>query len=647
MTMLISSAAYYPLDHERDQIRLLVLQPGEGGAPVEVELICASLADDPEYEALSYVWGSPEITSTVHLIVPEAPTRHDLHSSLVLDFQVTTNLESALRHLRRKEETRVLWADALCINQNNATEKIHQIRCMGDIYRKANRVCLWIGDEADNSDQAMELINTFHWPWTKLPERTMWYNGTWTAHWRALTYLVCRPYFTRRWIVQETALASSSIVHCGTRSTSWRALCKATMSLEGLIYQYRINQGPSRSQILRTHPFRDWNVARGSLKAWREGIAHVFDIEWALRTIVTQQQRPVLKQLLHIFRFKAVTDPRDAVYALLSLSKEAQYAQLEIEPSATFMDVFRETTKFSIRITQSLDIICQGFGFSTCSHPSSWVPRFYAIEEGPGCRCVKGDDLTMENQPEEFGSPTESLDAEVNLSPPRQGQSPYRASDFTVPNVSYEGPKLITKGFILDRVQSVLEPYRTGQNVRQIPRAWRDSVLALESVPVDECHQCLNESSSIPTMKFEAFWRTLITGRVPVKGASGTCSLFFQRWCEGDMLVTLPSVVAEHKTTELRPDAINRAIWNSIGGRRFIITESIRIGLAYERVHSGDLVCILFGCSVPVILRPAINVGHAGLFNFIGETYIHGVMNGGAMKGFRAGKYEEQDFNII
>jgi len=89
-----------------------------------------NLGDCPDYEALSYTWGS---------------SGTDIHIELDgQDSSIRPNLAYALAALRRSEP-RVLWVDALCINQNNIHERNHQVEQMGEIYRQARRVLAWLG----------------------------------------------------------------------------------------------------------------------------------------------------------------------------------------------------------------------------------------------------------------------------------------------------------------------------------------------------------------------------------------------------------------------------------------------------------------------------------------------------------------------
>lgn len=85
------------------------------------------------YEALSYVWGKP---SSRHLI-----------SCNNKEFAIGQNLETALRRLRSNSVARVVWIDAICINQDDLDERSSQLQIMGDIYSQAQDVVIWLGDD--------------------------------------------------------------------------------------------------------------------------------------------------------------------------------------------------------------------------------------------------------------------------------------------------------------------------------------------------------------------------------------------------------------------------------------------------------------------------------------------------------------------
>lgn len=137
--------SYRPLSP--DSIRLLRLLPSEErNAPIQCQLIDYSLQKPGRhpYDALSYVWGSTDNPRFISV------GKHDL--------PVTENLHKALSHLRYDKFERILWVDALCINQEDEREKERQIPLMPRIYGQATSVIVWLGEAADNSDLAIEEI---------------------------------------------------------------------------------------------------------------------------------------------------------------------------------------------------------------------------------------------------------------------------------------------------------------------------------------------------------------------------------------------------------------------------------------------------------------------------------------------------------
>ncbi|KAI1748690.1 heterokaryon incompatibility protein-domain-containing protein [Xylaria castorea] len=138
-----------------DHIRILSLAASETFTdPIHVSLSIASLGNQPTYEALSYCWGD---ASDKRLIFCDSRP-----------FPVGQNLEEALRHLRQSEGARVLWIDAICINQNDLAERASQVKLMHHIYQTASRVLVWLGDHAAHSDLVFPLCERMMETWSDL-----------------------------------------------------------------------------------------------------------------------------------------------------------------------------------------------------------------------------------------------------------------------------------------------------------------------------------------------------------------------------------------------------------------------------------------------------------------------------------------------
>ena len=100
----------------------------------------------PAYHALSYTWGNASKDTTISI--------NDI------DFLVPQNLSNALNTLANVCND-FIWADAICINQEDDAEKSLEVAQMGKVYENARRVLIWLGDTDEESDRAFRLFNGF------------------------------------------------------------------------------------------------------------------------------------------------------------------------------------------------------------------------------------------------------------------------------------------------------------------------------------------------------------------------------------------------------------------------------------------------------------------------------------------------------
>lgn len=165
-------------------IRLLRLLPhGDRYAPIQCQLFdypMQELEDGPHmYEALSYVWGSSEKPHTVSI---DGNT-----------MAITANLHEVLVRLRDRMIERTLWIDAICIDQSNTTERGDQIRHMAEIYCKANRVIVWLGESANDSDQVLKSIRV-------AADEEVPRSSDNNVDGQAILTMLKRPWFRRIWV---------------------------------------------------------------------------------------------------------------------------------------------------------------------------------------------------------------------------------------------------------------------------------------------------------------------------------------------------------------------------------------------------------------------------------------------------------------
>ena len=227
----MSSSLYQPLETPRST-RLLTLLPDAPGSSLRAKLVAVDLTTKPFYDAISYTWG--EDTSTIPITINDTPVpiRHNL-----FDF---------LTQLRRHGQLAPLWVDAISISQTDCVEKSQQVAIIGDIFRQARSVLMWVGQHAHDSESLFK-------PWL-CPPRTcpvipkeferskvnskLWWIANKQIHitpeqqfrrfevWLAF---LRRSYWTRLWIIQEVILARTLVVHCGDMRWSWEEVVSARM----------------------------------------------------------------------------------------------------------------------------------------------------------------------------------------------------------------------------------------------------------------------------------------------------------------------------------------------------------------------------------------------------------------------------------
>ena len=153
---------YSPLS-QHGNIRLVRLLPHKDErAPIQCQLFEYPLQELSQqathlYEALSYVWGSEEDKQPIYIHSSDG-NGDNCSAGNFRCLRVTTNLHAALSHIRDRLMDRVLWIDAICINQENNEEKGRQVQSMAKVYASANRVIVWLGEAAGDTDGAFEAL---------------------------------------------------------------------------------------------------------------------------------------------------------------------------------------------------------------------------------------------------------------------------------------------------------------------------------------------------------------------------------------------------------------------------------------------------------------------------------------------------------
>jgi hypothetical protein len=211
------SAIAYPgsgLDLD-DSFRLVQLQAGKDDDAIIIHLSAVRLSNSPPFEALSYVWGDPNETVSIKVIAVGAVEEF-------FDIPITINCHAALKRLRKNDGTRSLWIDAVCINQHLIPEKNHQLNLISRIYAQATRVVIYLGETADNSETALDWIREIDRP-SDFNERAQWDHELKVIKpdTENIEKLLARQWFSRIWVLQEVRFAKAATVVCGNKEVDW------------------------------------------------------------------------------------------------------------------------------------------------------------------------------------------------------------------------------------------------------------------------------------------------------------------------------------------------------------------------------------------------------------------------------------------
>lgn len=130
--------------------------------------------------------------------------------------------------LRKNAHEKLLWVDAICIDQSNEEEKTAQVRLMRTIYSEAEMVIIWLGKEVPTDRSGYELMQKVQSVLGRpdfeihdgsatqiLDLHALGLPGMREPAWDAAVKILSRPWFSRVWIVQELLVARRSICLCG------------------------------------------------------------------------------------------------------------------------------------------------------------------------------------------------------------------------------------------------------------------------------------------------------------------------------------------------------------------------------------------------------------------------------------------------
>lgn len=377
--------AYQPLPLSDEYIRQLILDPGQGDDPLSGKLVTTKLLDAPEFEAISYVWGANNRDRSILVGGRQLP--------------ITVSMEDALLQTRMPEKRRTLWADSICMNQEDNLEKSHQVAMMGQIYARSSRTlkCLGLHQRFQKySQDVVSLVDgvnnmmdrtfaspDFSWNWESFPfppeNEPLLRDEKWTS-WEELGRC---DWFRRGWVVQEAALAREAVVLWADAEIQWIRIFR---TYEWLVQRVRRLMPTGRLLIIPNAHRRTYAMRR-PLEA---------------KTLHFEENKDLLEpmptlEVLNAARTLDISEPKDSIYAFMSMpTSDNVFSHLDFKPDyrkgISHLDVYRDFALRYLQKTRDLDLLSyvehgdddlefrdQANGsespYSFLSFPS-WIPRW-------------------------------------------------------------------------------------------------------------------------------------------------------------------------------------------------------------------------------------------------------------------------------
>jgi len=656
---------------EADEVRLLVIKPGPESDEINAVLQVVSDYDlgvgEYDYEALSYHWGEGDTNHSIIIQEDWSAKTIKTLDELVLSkmaqegsrmsrLYVRPNLHSALKRLRHTDTPVVLWVDALCINQQDDKEKSMQVQKMNEIYRKAYNVCIWLGTEDPHlhSSKAMSFIKELI-DLKKLPKLLA--DDKYIHQWASLFQLLKWSWFSRRWVIQELALAQEATVHCGQSMVHWDDFRDAI----GIFHRYFKSLQPRLqesklvgSQISDLEPLGAKLLVEMTSELFRRRPNGKHEATMGLEKLVSQ---------LASF---STSDPRDTINCLRNISKELNSTRkLPLPPAPDYkqdlFQVYQSFLQWTIIDSKSMDIICRHWALR--EKDDEW-------DKGPTAapRLVKLPSWILTAEEGSYGAGEavfrgrKAGDSFVGL----PGEGSYCASGRSEPKVKFgdyiaepplasdatgipvsmsafdmaeSGMSLTAHGFLIGVVDWTSDPIPDGvipqRGIEKLGWTHEERSLAAPAAPDQLCRTLVagrgHNGKGVPTYYSRACLFCLLNetpnGHINTKelleadDIKGQQSIV-QDYLERVRAVTWNRVILQGRSDSERPDSPVSA---SPGTGELV-------GLGPPRTLVHDVIAILFGCSVPVILRPyRREPSLPPVYEFIGEAYIYGKMDGEAM----------------
>ncbi|KAH8680284.1 heterokaryon incompatibility protein-domain-containing protein [Ilyonectria robusta] len=615
---MVATASYKYQPLRANQIRLLKFVSDHGRRTSAVLQAFALDEPLPAYRCISYTWAIDE-TGTARTFALEIDEE---------TLPVLGSLGPFIQTLRAKDQLldgSWWWIDSICIDQANLEERAEQVQRINLIYGQAEITVVWLGIQSSDSDLAVDFVKFLEKTSRRhlsAPEaRALLETDSYRPHWKAFENFLSRKWWTRMWSVQEFVLSPRVSFWCGMRTASRVAVCLSILMAD-VCTSVGIKEKPCFTHA--NHRRRALMVYKASKKPGKPGA----------------EARLPLAALSAYFCCMDATDDRDRIYGLRGLATDQDL--MPVSYAMTAQEVYRLFAQRFIEAYNSLDIICLASIYSgppaLASTRPSWVPDWQKRVT------IVIPAMVSQSCKTHIGNLRPSLSLEVD-----PGVC-FSAAGNIPPVYSFDKATLNAQGTIVDTVDGLAGSAHSPM-VRS--SGWDASASSFSATEIltSVCRSLVLDRKdrymrfAMPTEAFSLDFVRLLVRIVNGIDLPGCRTL--RQWYEDNKLFeiqgrTLESMLqgcplADTALTDPAPNE-DEYYHDTIFGRffdtvvrmslRMMVTKDGRVGMAPERTVKGDLVCILFGCSVPVVLRPTDDDGGQQRFRLVGECFVDGWMSG-------------------
>ena len=583
---------YQQLDESSGEIRILHVDKTtdpKGRVQSQLKHLPLTQSQYPEYEAISWCWGKATkrkeiVLNGVVTVVPE-------------------NAEQLLRHLCIKQGHTRVWLDAVCINQADNTEKGHQVAIMKDIYSKAERVLIWLGDDDGRTKPALislydileqckettaraarvdlrkweayddeRFINAIH---KQLWDRNGYFVQSEcqlpSIDWEAVFAFFSSPWFSRLWVVQEVVLSREARCYRGHDAVPWNDIGLAATWMRHRKF-WRYYNDERRRGIHR------------AANIWAHGKKDVSPTSLVSQSIQLKTSNPL-----------------DKVYALLGLLQTSKSQRLDPERLVPDYNKSREEVYTSwawycietAAETENEPLYPLNIAHTLqpptgqdeqCRSTPSWVPPSDWIDKEDGCS--RRVELSF------------SASGGQRMSACHPSLGILRVRGVTVGVVSRHGPvisdELLEDGTRLARTMLSFESIAS-----ELGRREHELALTLTSGMNDSFELAKDDLDFFQDFeRFKAACHRMLTC---VQGSSHG--------------------VAQEDDCFTDMDAYINHLWRGSKNEEFFTTQNGLMGMGPLGIRPDDQVVILFGGQLPYVLRK-----EGGFWRLLGTAYVHGIM---------------------